>query len=335
WKNRMTTAKRKKPPWLERPIKQYTLDQCALYGVKGLGQLLHVLNWRSTKEALEALPAHRGAYKVWEDAGRRIEAASPELRRVQVRVADLLRRVIPPDYRHSGVRGRSFLTNAKRHCADAPSIKTDIKHFYTSMTFDHVRRFFQGPMKCAPDVASLLANICCFKRQHVPTGGVHSEVLSFYCVKDCFDAIAARVESRGGVLSVYVDDIMITMPGASHGDLHWLRYLFARHGIEIHGADKSRVYRKRETKAITGVHIRNSELRAPQTQHLAIRDGLAKLRDAELTEPERMHAARSVMGHLDHVQQIDPRFARRATGNRARLATIVRVTSYEQNRRSR
>jgi hypothetical protein len=227
------------------------------------------------------------------------------------------------------------LTNAKRHCADAPSIKTDIKHFYTSMTFDHVRRFFQGPMKCAPDVASLLANICCFKRQHVPTGGVHSEVLSFYCVKDCFDAIAARVESRGGVLSVYVDDIMITMPGASHGDLHWLRYLFARHGIEIHGADKSRVYRKRETKAITGVHIRNSELRAPQTQHLAIRDGLAKLRDAELTEPERMHAARSVMGHLDHVQQIDPRFARRATGNRARLATIVRVTSYEQNRRSR
>jgi hypothetical protein len=62
---------------------------------------------------------------------------------------------------------------------------------------------------------------------------------------------------------------------------------------------------------------------------------LAKLRDAELTEPERMHAARSLIGHLDHVQQIDPRFARRATGNRARLATIVRATSYEQNRRSR
>ena len=318
-------AKREKPPRLEKPIKQYALDQCALYGIKGLGQLLHVLNWRGTKEALEALPAHPGAYKVWKAAGRRIEAASPHLRRVQARIAILLRRVTPPDYRHSGVRGRSFLTNAKRHRADAPSIKTDIKHFYPSVTFDHVRRFFQGPMKCAPDIASLLANICCFKRLHVPTGGVHSEVLSFYCVKNCFDAIAARVEGRGGVLSVYVDDIMITMPDASHSDLQWLRHLFARRGVELHGADKSRVYRKREAKTITGVRIRNGELRAPQTQHIAIRDGLAKLRDAELTEPERLHAARSLIGHLDHVQQIDPRFVQRATGNRARLTRIVRA----------
>jgi RNA-directed DNA polymerase len=322
----MTTAKRKKPPRLEKPIKQYTLDQCALYGVKGFGQLLHVLNWRCTKEALEALPTRHGAYKVWKEDGRRIEAASPELRRVQARVAVLLRRVMPPDYRHSGVRGRSFLTNAKRHRADAPSIKTDIKHFYPSVTFDHVRRFFQGPMKCAPDIASLLANICCFKRKHVPTGGVHSEVLSFYCVKECFDAIAARVESRGGALSVYVDDIMITMPGASHSDLQWMRRLFACHGIELHGADKSRVYRKREAKSITGVRIRNGELRAPQTQHLAIRDGLSKLRGAGLSESERLYAARSLIGHLDHIQQIDARFSARAHGAHARLAPLMRNT---------
>lgn len=150
-------------------------------------------------------------------------------------------------------------------------------------------------------------------------------MLAFYCVKECFDEIAGRVKARGGVLSVYVDDIMVTMPGASHSDLRWLRRLFARHGIELHGADKSRVYRKREAKFITGVRIRNGELRAPQAQHLAIRDGLAKLRDAGLSEPERAHAARSLIGHLDHVQQIDPRFARRATGNRTRLATIVRA----------
>jgi hypothetical protein len=231
--------------------------------------------------------------------------------------------VTPPDYRHSGVRGRSFLTNAKRHRADAPSIKTDIKHFYPSVTFNHVRRFFQGPMKCAPDIASLLANICCFKRQHVPTGGVHSEVHSFYCMKECFDAIAARAEARGGVLSVYVDDIMITMPSASRGDLQWLRRLFARRGIELHGADKSRVYRKRDAKTITGVLIRNGELKAPQAQHLAIRDGLTQLLSAELTEMERTHVARSLVGHLDHVQQIDSRFTARAKGNRTRLHELL------------
>lgn len=324
----MTTAKRKRPPRLEKPIKQYTLDQCALYGVKGFGQLLEVLRWHGTKEALRALASHRGAYKVWEQNGRHIEAASPDLRRLHWRIASLLRRVPPPDYRQSGVRGRSFVDNAKCHRSDEPSIKTDIKRFYPSVTFDHVRRFFKGPMRCAPDVAALLAEICCFRHQrhqHLPTGGVHSELLAFYCLKPCFDAIDARVKARGGVLSVYVDDIMITMPGASHGDLRWLKRLFERHDIELHGADKSRVYRKGDVKTITGVRIHRGTLRAPQAQHLAIRDGLQALRDPALTEPERVHAARSLVGHLDHVQQIDPRFAARAKGNHVRLAALLRA----------
>lgn len=325
WKNRMTTARRKRPPRLEKPIKRYALDQCALYGVKGFGQLLHVLNWHGAKEALAALPRHRGAYKVWDEKGRRIEAASPSLRRLHWRITSLLRRVPPPDYRQSGVRGRSFVSNAKCHCVDEPSIKTDIKQFYPSVTFGRVRRFFVESMHCAPDVAALLADICCIDRQHLPTGGVHSELLAFCCLKPCFDAINARVKARGGVLSIYVDDIMITMPGASHGDLRWLKHLFARHGIKLHGAEKSRVYRKREAKTITGVCIRGGKLRAPQAQHLAIRDGLGKLRNPELTEPERIHAARSLVGHMDHVQQIDPRFTQRARGNRARLATLLRA----------
>ena len=320
----MTTAKRKKPPRLEKPIKQYTLDQCALYGVKGFGQLLEVLRWHGTKEALRALASHRGAYKVWEQNGRHIEAASPDLRRLHWRIASLLRRVPPPDYRQSGVRGRSFVSNAKCHCVDEPSIKTDIKHFYTSVTFGHVQRFFKEQMQCALDVAALLAEICCFRHQHLPTGGVHSELLAFCCLKPCFDAIDARVKARGGVLTVYVDDIMITMAGASHGDLHWLKHLFARHGIELHGADKSRVYRKGDVKTITGVRIHRGTLRAPQTQHLAIRDGLQALRNPELTGAERTHAARSLVGHLDHIQQIDPRFAARVKGNHVRLAALLR-----------
>lgn len=287
--------------------------------------MLHQLDWRASRADLEALPSQQGAYRVWKEKSRQIEAAGPDIRRIHARIATLLRRVAPPGYRHSGVRGRSFLTNAMCHVAAAPSIRTDIKHFYPSVTFAHVRHFFVGPMRCAPDIAALLAHICCFRDQHLPTGGVHSEVLAFYCVKECFDQIAARVEARGGALSVYVDDIMVTVPGASHGDLRWLTRLFERHGIKLHGADKSRVYRKHAQKTITGVRIHDGKLTAPPAQHLAIRDGFAALRDAHLAEPERVHTARSLMGHLDHVQQIDPRFTQRARGNRARLATLLRA----------
>lgn len=292
-----------------------------------MGQLLAKLHWSKPRKLLEALPAAPESYKVWRHkTGRLVQEASPELRRLQARIATLLRRVTPPEYRHSGVRGRSFLTNAKCHVEGYASIKTDIKEFYPAVTFQHVQRFFRDRMKCSGDVAFLLAKICSYQRKHLPTGGVHSEVLAFYCVKPCFDEIAQRANDRGGVMTVYVDDIMSTMPCASHSDLHWMRRLFARHGIELHGAKKSRVFRKRARKTITGVCINNGQLSAPQSQHLAIRNRFADFRKLDLTETERKHTARSLLGHWDHVQQIDTRFASRATGNRARLKPVIDAT---------
>lgn len=259
------------------------------------------------------------AYKVWQGPKARwVQEAAPELRAVQARIAVLLRRVTPPDYRHSGVRGRSFLTNASAHQADDPSIKIDIKSFYPSVTFNQVRNFFKKDMKCSGDVAYLLASISCYKQRHLPTGGVHSEVLAFYCFKGCLDKLKRRAEARGGVMTVYVDDIMVTMPEASDGDLRWAKRLLSEHGM-ILNRTKSRIIPKGRAKVITGVLIHRGRLAAPPKQHLAIRDGFANLRDLKSTNTEASSAARSLLGHLDHVAQIDPRFRSRATGNRHRL----------------
>jgi hypothetical protein len=141
--------KRKKPPRLETPKKQYTLHDCALYGIRGIGQLIHLLHWEGSRQELEDLPTAPGSYKAWRnDKGRLIQAVNLketngwQLRMIQARIAVLLRRVMPPEYRHSGVRGRSFITNAQQHLQDDPSIKLDIKSFYPTTTFQHVRRFF-------------------------------------------------------------------------------------------------------------------------------------------------------------------------------------------------
>lgn len=321
-------TKRKRPPRLEKPIKQYPFDQCALYGIKGTGQLVRILNWSAGIAALDALPASPKAYKEWKsERGRKVQEACPELRRMHARIATLLRRVEPPEYRHSGVRGRSFLTNAKCHRDNYASVKTDIKKFYPSVTFGHVFAFFHARMKCNADVAAILAKLCCFRGKYLPTGGVHSEVLAFYCIKPCFDVIAQRAAQRGGVASIYVDDIMVTMPGASRSDLIWMRRLFARYGLALHGDDKSRVFRKGQRKTITGVNVQEGRLAAPQAQHLALRNGFAALRDPDLPDAERTHAARSLIGHLEHIQQIDPRFHQRADGNRLRLRALTHRTA--------
>lgn len=318
----MKPMARKKKERLERPQKQYALDQCALFGVKGVGQLMRVLRWSGTRAELEDFDQAKGSYKVWEnEKGRLIQAAGTDMRKIQARIAVLLRRVLPPDYRQSGVRDRSFLTNAKLHSLDEPSIKLDIKHFYPSTSFSHVRRFFAQEMKCAGDVAFLLAKLCCYRRRHLPTGGVHSEVLAFYSHRKVFEQLYQRARSRGGVMTIYVDDIMLTMPGASLTDLEWARRLFAGQRMTIHPG-KSTVLPKHGLKTITGVDIRRGELRAPNSQHHLIRQRHAELAAAE-DGAIAATLAKSLVGHLDHVAQIEPRLRSKAAGTRARLKHLV------------
>ncbi len=321
----MTKAKKKRPPRLERPKKQYDTSQCALYGIKGTLQLLRALKWEKSLGELEALAQERGAYSVWtEQDGRTIQAPTPKLRTVHARVAVLLRRIIPPHYRHSGIRDRSFITNAAEHLEAHASLKLDIKSFYPSTKFGHVRRFFIVQMNCAPDVAAILARLCCYQKRHVPTGAVHSEVLAFYCHKEMFDQLAERVRVRGGRMTIYVDDIMVTMPNASLTDLEWTRHLFSHYGMQMHPR-KSSVLRRKQEKIITGVAIRDGRMFAPSVQHKKVEELLGEMRLASTDEVEK-RKARSLIGHLDHIAHIDPRFKARASGNRARLKSLVTVS---------
>jgi hypothetical protein len=292
-----------------------------------LGELASILYWRGNPAELERFADRPKNYRTWLDDGRAIQAPVEKLRTIQARIATLLRRVQPPEYRHSGIRKRSFLTNAQQHLAEDPSIKVDIRKFYPSTSFDHVRRFFKRDLQCAGDVAIVLTKLCCYRKEqghsgHLPTGGVHSEVLGFYCHKRTFDALLARTETRGGAMSVYVDDIMATMPNASLTDLEWVRQLFSRAGIEMHRG-KSSVIPKRASKTITGVIIRNGKTNATAKQHQKIKElesALAVTADPE----ERKQIARSLVGHLDHIAQVDTRFKARAVGTRGRLASLVK-----------
>lgn len=327
-KTTMNTAKKRHAKRkLERPKKQYALNQCALYGIRGLGRLGVILCWRGEPADLDRFADRPKNYRTWLDDGREIQSPIEDLRAIHARIATLLRRVQPPEYRHSGIRKRSFLTNAQQHLAEAPSIKVDIRKFYPSTSFDHVRRFFKHDLQCAGDVAIVLTKLCCYRKDlghtgHLPTGGVHSEVLGFYCHKQTFDALLARTEARGGAMSVYVDDIMATMPNASLTDLEWVRRLFSRAGIEMHRG-KSKVIPKRAPKTITGVVIRDGKTNATAAQHRKLKELESAL--AVTADPEgRKRIARSLVGHLDHIAQIDARFKARAVGTRGRLASLVK-----------
>jgi hypothetical protein len=122
-------------------------------------------------------------------------------------------------------------------------------------------------------------------------------------------------------MTVYVDDIMVTMPNASHTDLMWSKRLFASRGMRLHPG-KSGILRRSDSKIITGVIIKNGQLSAPPEQHRKVGQRLDDLRGASGGEVAQS-AARRLLGHLDHIAQIDNRFQAKATGNRARLKKLL------------
>jgi hypothetical protein len=75
---------------------------------------------------------------------------------------------------------------------------------------------------------------------------------------------------------------------------------------------------KAKTKTITGVEIRRGVIRAPKEQHYQIRQRHADITAAS-NKVEAEAAARSLLGHLDHVAQIEPKLKSRASGTRALL----------------
>lgn len=344
-KNQPRSARSNSPPKhkrrLERPTKAYELHDCALYSVRGYGQLLRALQWPGTAIELRQLATDQASYNVFDQEQdgkvREVQSPVPQLAVVQARVATLLRRVAPPQYRHSGVRGRSFLSNAEKHLNAHPAVRIDIRRYYPSTTFAHVNVFFRDTMKCAADVANLLAQVCCYGQQHLPTGGKHSEELAFQCHRVVFDRLHERAINRAGTMTVYVDDIFVSMPQASDSDLKWARNVFAKHGLVVH-PEKSRVFRSNAQKIVTGVVVKDGKPRVLNRMHHRAGVMRRQLSDSIDGSNEQIDFARSLLGRLSHLAQIDERQRGRYIGACAALKPLIaranKARRYRKQRRT-
>ena len=69
-------------------------------------------------------------------------------------------------------------------------------------------------MKCAPDIARLLAKICCIHGA-LPTGSPISPTLSYFACEDMFSWIGNLARSNNLCFSLYVDDMFFSGETAS------------------------------------------------------------------------------------------------------------------------
>src|SRR5438128_2438395 len=99
-----------------KPHKRVSLRGSALFKITSPVRLAKVLCISS--ERLTYLLSDPAAnYSVWQHRGaeRTIEEPKAVLKAVHARVAWLLGQIETPEYLHSGVKKRSYITNAARH----------------------------------------------------------------------------------------------------------------------------------------------------------------------------------------------------------------------------
>ena len=259
---------------------------------------------------------------MFSEDGREIQAPTGALRKLHERVAILLRRIALPDYVHSQ-RGRSYVTNARVHASDEPTIKTDVSGYFANTRSDAVRVFFRDVMECSNDTAWLLTELLCYDG-YVPTGSPVSNELAFFANRPTLDAIHALATSRGCRMTLLTDDITITGSCASRRMLNQIEMILraANHSANLNPR-KTRSYGPGQVKHITGTVVVGPETKLPNRRHKNLREAFLRANVA-ITRKEVRAARLKLRGCLAEAKNVDansisPKFTQCLRSRRRRV----------------
>ena len=287
--------------------RSYARDQSRLHKIKSPAQLAENLFLK--QHQLRLLERADDNYIRWTDkkTERRIQKPKPQLEKVHRRVGILLARIETPDFLHSAVKSRSYISNANRHASDKPTVKIDIRKFYPSVRAQAIFHFFRDRMLCAGDVSGILARLLTVDG-HLATGSSASPILSYFAYEDMFGEIESLSVQRRCEMTCYVDDMVFTGPGATRRLLYDLIKVVRRYRLRGH---KTKVFKASQPKIITGVAVTKVGRRLPNRRQRIIAEEMVKLGAAQ-TDAERLAIMRPLTGRLFEAAQVDPTWRPRA-----------------------
>ncbi|MBB6241252.1 reverse transcriptase family protein [Rhodanobacter sp. MP1X3] len=297
---------------------RYGVGTSPLYGIQSKRRLAEVLFWAGPTSALASFARDPDNYARYIDRRRSekprlIEAPQARLKGFQKRVEDLLKRTVMPDYLHSGIPGRSYLTCSAAHRdAAGCTVTMDISDFYLSISQDRVTRMFIVLFACTRDVAEVLAQLLCCDG-HLATGSPASPLLSFLANKETFDQIAAHAGRRSGAFTLYIDDVALTGKGIGTAEVKWITRLLKRSDFTVKRS-KTKIFRASRARLITGRVLYGGQSRAPSRQHQKMKAAI----EASNALPKDKALKASAIGRVRHVALLDDvrRDGMRATAKR-------------------
>ena len=245
----------------------YAKNQSPLYKLnskKKLATLLYT-DINNIKKCLANPKRYRNFEKPVANKVRTFEPPVGLNKNIHTRIFQLLKRIDDiPEYLHSGVKGRSYVTNAKQHQLSEYFLKMDIKDFYPSTGKDKVFLFFHEYLQCSPDVANMLA-LLLTNESHLVQGSCVSQILSFFCNKKMFDEIYKYYKERNITFTLYVDDLSFSSSQNFDAKeiIKEVSKILHRNGYKV----KSSKTKYSKIGNITGVIVKNTRLLVRNRTH--------------------------------------------------------------------
>ena len=323
----------------------YPLDQSALYKVGSKKRLALILNVPLAQ--LLDLAKSSANYKVFlrkeeicpftgkKTKERWVQEPKSRLRYVHDRIRKLLSKITAPAYCHSAIKGRSYVTNAAHHLTgrsvgEFERVGTfDIRRYYPSTSRSSIRNFFAGRLLCAPDVADLLTNLCCYRGTDsslagtgLPTGSPLSPILSLYANKPMFDTLDELATRHELVFTCYVDDLTFSGAVLPVGLRNTVARVLHSFGHQI-ASDKTRLFTREQAMHVTGTVIKNKEVMVPHARFKKARSiatAMGLLSDNDSLG--RLNLQRKLSGLLGEAAYVDRRYAQWAERSYADLKAV-------------
>ncbi len=268
-------------------------------------ELGNYLSYISNVEALQQLVKENN-YRVFVDknSNRTIQDPKLFLKLVHKKLTNLLSRIITPDYLHSGVKTKSYVTNAQHH-TETPKfvLKLDIHKFYRSCSKEFIFKSFKYDFKMSDDVAWLITELVNYNG-FIPTGSPVSQLIAFYAYKRTFDRIDVISKNLNITFGLYVDDLSFSSMKIIPNNMESLIYQeLKRVCLPINSKKTIRYSKPKQYKFITGCAISpDGKLKVPNKIRKDIIDGYKILQNGKMSDAEK----KSLAGKIQAARQIEP-----------------------------
>lgn len=296
-----------------KPPKYYPLNQSPLYKLKSKKKLYQILG--ISPEHLKSIINGENNYSVFivdkgSDKARKCEVPALHLKSIHKRVFYLLRRIEPPLYLHSGIKGRSYITNAETHIGNKMVANVDIRKFYPSTRGWHIFDFFNQVCQCSKDVSGILVKLATYD-DHIPTGSCLSQIMAFYAHYKMFEELNTFALGNNVIMTVYVDDISFSGDNISRKMLYEINGILKKRALQPH-PKKERLYKRGRPSEITGSIVTKDGLLLPNRKHKQIHDEIVEA-SKQKNPNERLKILKVALGRAVAACQSDASIKKRVS----------------------